>query len=121
VQEVASSRSAGANADTDGGGASRAGRRWWRAVLDGVIIAAGLTMLIWGIVALAHPAVSCRGVRMAPGDVCHKSSYTAERTDTVQTYEQRRRAVAQSRPTVIALGATMTAFGTVMVYRRFRQ
>lgn len=117
MHEVVNSRSVGSD-DRD---ESPTGRRWWRAAADGVIVAAGLLMLIWGIVALAHPTVTCRGVQMAPGDVCRKSSYTSERTDTVQSYEQRRRAVAQSRPTVIALGATMTVFGAGMTYRRFHR
>jgi len=106
----------------DGGSGGPHARRpglWWRAGLDILVVLAGLALLIWGVVVLADPSVTCRGVEMAPGDLCHKSSYTSLRTDTVQSYEQRRHAVAQSRPTVIVLGAVTTAFGAVMVYRRF--
>ncbi|QCV95419.1 hypothetical protein [Acidipropionibacterium acidipropionici] len=93
----------------------------WRSALDWVLVAAGLAMLWWGIVGMGSPTVSCRGAVMAPGDVCHKSSYTSVRTDTVQTYEQRRRAVAQSRPTVIVLGGVTLAFGVTMVVSRARR
>lgn len=93
----------------------------WRSVLDWVLVAAGVAMLWWGMAGMANPTVSCRGAVMAPGDVCYKSSYTSLRTDTVQSYEQRRRAVAQSRPTVIGLGAVTLAFGVTMVVSRARR
>ena len=54
---------------------------------------------------------------MHPGDTCHKATYTATRTDTVQTYEQRRQSIAQSRPTVTGLGVAVTAFGVVMSWQ----
>lgn len=93
----------------------------WKRALDWIVVAAGLVMLWWGIFGMASPTLTCRGQVMGPGDVCHKSSYTAVRTDTVQTYDQRRRAVSQSRPTVIGLGAVTLAFGAGMVISRSRQ
>ncbi|AXE39257.1 hypothetical protein JS278_02105 [Acidipropionibacterium virtanenii] len=99
----------------------RYGTAWsWRSALDWVIVAVGLVLLWWGIIGMASPTVSCRGAVMAPGDVCHKSSYTSVRTGTVQTYDQRRRAVAQSRPTVIVLGGVTFAFGLGMTVSRSR-
>ncbi|BCY25625.1 hypothetical protein KB1_16150 [Cutibacterium modestum] len=47
---------------------------------------------------------------MHPGDTCHKATYTATYTDTVQTYEQRHRSIAQSRPTVIWVGSRVDSF-----------
>jgi hypothetical protein len=38
----------------------------------------------------------------------------------VQTYEQRRRSIAQSRPTVIGLGIALTVFGAVMTWQTVR-
>ena len=57
---------------------------------------------------------------MHPGDTCHKATYTATHPDTVQTYEQRRRSIAQSRPTVIGLGIALTVFGAVMTWQTVR-
>lgn len=91
-----------------------------RLVLDVVVAAAGVTLLVWGIMVMASPTVSCRGVEMHPGDTCHKATYTATHTDTVQTYEQRRRSIAQSRPTVIGLGIALTVFGAVMTWQTVR-
>ncbi|MDN6480984.1 hypothetical protein [Acidipropionibacterium jensenii] len=101
--------------------AADGGRSWWRVCLDAAVVAVGVVILVWGTVVLTHPTLTCRGVEMGPGDVCHKSSYTSLRTDTVQSYEQRRRAVAQSRPTVIVLGAVVTVFGAGMLTRRLRR
>ncbi|ESK60172.1 hypothetical protein PAJL_772 [Cutibacterium acnes HL042PA3] len=89
-------------------------------VLDIVVAAAGVTLLVWGIMVMASPTISCRGVEMHPGDTCHKATYTATHTDTVQTYEQRRRSIAQSRPTVIGLGIALTVFGAVMTWQTVR-
>lgn len=91
-----------------------------RLVLDVVVAAAGVALLVWGIMVMASPTVSCRGVEMHPGDTCHKATYTATHTDTVQTYEQRRRSIAQSRPTVIGLGIALIAFGAVMTWQTVR-
>ena len=89
----------------------------WRMALDIVTVMAGIALLVWGIVVMASPTISCRGVEMHPGDTCHKATYTATRTDTVQTYEQRRQSIAQSRPTVTGLGVAVTAFGVVMSWQ----
>ncbi|WP_229771640.1 hypothetical protein [Cutibacterium porci] len=91
-----------------------------RLVLDVIVVIAGVALLVWGIVVMASPTISCRGVEMHPGDTCHKATYTATHTDTVQTYEQRRRSVAQSRPTVIGLGAALTVFGAVLSWQTVR-
>ena len=91
-----------------------------RLVFDVVVVSAGVALLLWGIVVMASPTISCRGVEMHPGDTCHKATYTSTRTDTVQTYEQRRRSIAQSRPTVIGLGIALTVFGAVMSWQTVR-
>lgn len=88
-----------------------------RMVLDVVVVVAGVALLVWGIVGMASPTITCRGAEMHPGDTCFKATYTATRSNTVQTYEQRRRSIAQSRPTVIGLGAALTAFGAVMSWQ----
>lgn len=37
-----------------------------RLVLDVVVAAAGVALLVWGIMVMASPTVSCRGVEMHP-------------------------------------------------------
>ena len=98
----------------------RASHSTLRMALDIVTVMAGIALLVWGIVVMASPAISCRGVEMHPGDTCHKATYTATRTDTVQTYEQRRQSIAQSRPTVTGLGVAVTVFGVVMSWQTVR-
>ena len=39
--------------------------------LDIVTVMAGIALLVWGIVVMASPTISCRGVEMHPGDTCH--------------------------------------------------
>ena len=95
----------------------RASHSKLRLALDVAVVVAGVALLVWGIVEMAAPTISCRGVKMHPGDTCHKATYTATYTDTVQTYEQRHRSIAQSRPTVIGLGAVLTVFGAVMSWQ----
>lgn len=95
-------------------------RRVLRLVTDVLVTVVGLVLLWWGVVVMGSPTISCRGVEMGPGDVCHKSTFTATHTDTVQTYEQRRRAVAQSRPTVIGLGAATASFGVALTAATLR-
>ncbi|WP_130865008.1 hypothetical protein [Acidipropionibacterium timonense] len=92
-----------------------------RLLLDLLLAAAGVALVLWGIIAMADPSISCRGVTMGPGDVCHKSSFTATNTSTTQTYEQRRRAVAQSRPVVIGLGVVAAGYGGAMAAARVRR
>lgn len=91
-----------------------------RIALDVVATVAGVVLLVWGLVVMANPTITCRGVVMHPGDTCFKATYTSTRSDIVQSYEQRRRAVAQSRPTVIGLGAALTLFGVGMSWATVR-
>ncbi|WCC80529.1 hypothetical protein O6R08_03200 [Cutibacterium equinum] len=103
--------------DQDAAPTRRASHPSWALALDVVVVVAGVALLVWGLVVMASPTISCRGVEMHPGDTCHKATYTATRTDTVQSYEQRRHSIAQSRPTVIGLGLAVTAFGVVMSWQ----
>lgn len=76
---------------------------------------AGLALLAFGIVAAASPQVSCRGVPMQPGDVCHKNDFSQLGSDQVQTYEQRLQAARTSQPVVIGMGAAMLLFGGALL------
>ncbi|MBB1483658.1 hypothetical protein H5392_07255 [Tessaracoccus sp. MC1865] len=74
-------------------------------------IAAGVIIVAWGVSSWVSPTMLCRGVEMGPGDVCHYSSRTDERTSRVQTYEDR---VAEARsqvPFAVATGLGMAVFG----------
>ena len=55
----------------------------WSFVVLGIIVTA------WGVWSWVSPDVTCRGVVMEPGDVCHYASPTSTTTDRIQTYEER--------------------------------
>lgn len=89
----------------------------WRRGAHLALALAGLAVLVYGLLAVANPTVTCRGVEMHPGDVCHKNDFSALGTDEVQTYEQRLHSARLSQPVVVAMGAAMAGFGAVL-YRR---
>ncbi len=82
---------------------------------------AGLAVLVFGIVSAANPSVSCRGVEMRPGDVCHKNDFSALDTDQVQSYEQRLHSARSSQPVVIGMGAATLAFGALLLVQDVRR
>lgn len=91
--------------------------RPWQRWLNSAILALGLGIALWGLLWLANGKVSCRGVEMHPGDVCTKSSFTDLSSTETQTYEQRRRSMRQSQPTVIGSGLAVAAFGGWLLWR----
>lgn len=90
---------------------------WWH----GALVAAGLAVIVVGFLVVGRGPVTCRGVEMAPGDVCVKSSFTELNSDATQTYEQRRAAAIASRPSVIGAGVAVAAFGGVLVASELRR
>lgn len=82
---------------------------------------AALALTCWGMVQYLHPTTQCRGVAMGPGDVCYQSTYTEERSDVTQTYEQRVAIVRQQTPFVVGVGAVATVFGVVLLVRSGKQ
>lgn len=67
---------------------------------------AGVAVVVWALANALSPSISCRGVPMAPGDVCRNAEGTR-----VQTYEERRDAVAFSTPVMVGVGAVVAVFG----------
>ncbi|GAA1387933.1 hypothetical protein [Luteococcus peritonei] len=82
---------------------------------------AGLALLVLGVVRVASPDVSCRGVEMHPGDVCHKNGFGQMGTDEVQSYEQRLHSARISQPVVIGTGALVLAFGGALLVQDLRR
>lgn len=92
-------------------------RHTWQRVLNLALVVVGVLVVVYGTVFMGRGAVTCRGVEMHPGDVCHKSSQSELQTATAQTYEQRRAAAVAQRPTVIVGGLVLAGFGAFL-YRR---
>ena len=80
-----------------------------------LLLLAGLAVAVYGLWMLADPQVTCRGVEMGPGDVCHKNDFSQLGSDQVQTYEQRLQAARTSQPVVIGMGAAMLLFGGALL------
>lgn len=78
-------------------------RHWALIVFGALIFAFPLT------VGAAMP-ISCRGVTMAPGDICAKAGGQG-----VQTYEQRFNDRAHAAPVIMVTGALVVAFGGVLL------
>lgn len=89
----------------------------WRRAAHLALVLVGLALAVYGLVRVAHPDVSCRGVEMRPGDVCHKNDFGALGTDKTQSYEQRVAAARSSAPVVVGMGVVVGAFGFAL-YRR---
>lgn len=85
------------------------------------LVIAGLLVIGYGVGFAGRPDITCRGVPMGPGDVCHKSSFTARSTDTVQTYEQRLAAARASQPIIIGMGVLVAAFGSALLVPQMRR
>ena len=90
----------------------------WRRALHWALVVIGVATVIYGAVWMSRGAVTCRGVEMAPGDVCHRNSYTELNTDQTQSYAQRKAAMRQSQPTVIGAGAVLALFGVMLLRRQ---
>lgn len=82
-----------------------------------VLILVGLAVAGFGLWRTAHPDITCRGVQMHPGEVCHKNDFSSIGSNKTQSYEQRVHAAHQSQPVVALIGLGMAAFGGVL----FRQ
>lgn len=92
-------------------------RSTWRRWLNIALVVVGLAVVFYGLVLQGKGAETCRGVEMAPGDVCHKSSYTELHTAETQTYEQRRDAALAQRPVVVVSGLVIAGFGAFLFRR----
>lgn len=92
----------------------------WRRWAHLALTLAGLAVIVYGAIAVANPRVTCRGVEMQPGDVCHKNDFGALGTEEVQSYEQRLHAARISQPVVIGTGAAMALFGFTLFRRETR-
>ncbi|HYP46770.1 MAG TPA: hypothetical protein VEQ66_16410 [Propionibacteriaceae bacterium] len=75
-----------------------------------VLICVGLAILLYPLTVGANPTISCRGVRLQPGQSCAKADSSA-----AQTYEQRRRTAVAARPVIIGVGLLVAVFGAVLL------
>lgn len=80
-----------------------------------LLLLAGLAVAVYGLWMLADPQVTCRGVEMGPGDVCHKNDFGAMGTDEVQSYEQRLHAARLSQPVVVGTGLVVAGFAGMLL------
>ena len=80
----------------------------WAFILGGLLVA------LWGVLSWVAPTATCRGEVMAPGDVCHYSSYTDEETSRTESYEQRVATARGSAPVVVVLGLAAAGFGAAV-------
>ena len=78
------------------------GRIWAHVALAVV----GVAVVVWALLNALDPTIDCRGVPMAPGDVCHNAEGTK-----VQTYDDRLEALQHSAPVMLGTGAVIAAFG----------
>ncbi|MEL4504199.1 hypothetical protein AAEX63_03810 [Luteococcus sp. H138] len=92
-------------------------RQPWRRWAHLALALAGLAVVVYGLVSVANPSITCRGVQMQPGDVCHKNDFSRLGTQQVQTYEERLHSARISQPVVVATGAAVALFGLAL-YRR---
>lgn len=81
-------------------------RRRWAHLLLGL---AGLVAIGWAVVWGANPAVTCRDVVMAPGDIC-----THAGDEKTQTYEDRLAAAQSARPVMGAAGVLIVGFAAYL-------
>ncbi|WP_394274843.1 hypothetical protein [Luteococcus sp.] len=79
------------------------------------LLVAGLAVALYGLWGLSNLQVTCRGVEMGPGDVCHKNDFSVMGTEEVQSYEDRLRALRLSQPVVIGTGLVVAGFATVLL------
>jgi len=89
-------------------------RRFWGHVALAVV---GTLAVVWALTLGASPSIECRGVPMAPGDVCSNAEGTR-----VQTYDERMDAAQAARPVIGGVGGLVAAFGVgLAVGERRRQ
>lgn len=81
-----------------------------------LVVLLGLVVLAYPLTVGADPEISCRGVRMGPGDVCTKSDGSGQ-----QTYEQRRRDHRNARPVIAVGGLLVAGFGVVLLRSELRR
>ncbi|MGA4507052.1 hypothetical protein ACQB6R_04960 [Propionibacteriaceae bacterium G1746] len=89
----------------------------WQQALNLALVVVGVLVIAYAGLVMGRGAVTCRGVEMAPGDVCHKSSYTQLQTAQTQTYEQRLEATRSQRP-IVAIGGVLVAGFGLFLFRR---
>lgn len=78
-------------------------RRLWAHIALAVV---GVAVVVWALATGLSPRIECRGVPMAPGDVCHNAEGTK-----VQTYDERLEALQHSTPVMVGTGLVIAAFG----------
>jgi len=88
-------------------------RRFWAHVALAVV---GVAVVVWALLTWFNPTIECRGVRMAPGDVCHNAEGTK-----VQTYDDRLDALRLSTPVMVGTGVVVAGFGAALAVADWRR
>lgn len=88
-------------------------RRIWAHVALALV---GVAVVIWAVATGLNPRIDCRGVPMAPGDICHNAEGTK-----VQTYDERLAALRHSTPVMVGTGAVIAAFGGGLAWAERRR
>jgi len=89
-------------------------RRAWLA--HALVVLVGILVLAYPFTVGAAPELTCRGVRMQPGDTCPKADSSG-----TQTYEQRARDARNARPVIAVGGALVAGFGAVLLVGELRR
>lgn len=74
-----------------------------------LLAVAGLLVALYPLTLGAHPAVTCRGVELSPGQSCTKADGSA-----AQSYEARAADARNAAPVIIGVGLLVAAFGTAL-------
>lgn len=81
----------------------------WRQAGHVILVALGLSAVIWAVAFAGSQTLWCREQVLRPGQVCANAEGTK-----VQTYEERLRATQLSRPIVAVAGLATAAFGVAL-------
>ncbi|MBA3529107.1 MAG: hypothetical protein H0T91_07355 [Propionibacteriaceae bacterium] len=74
------------------------------------VIVVGVLTFLYPLTIGATPNLTCRGVRMQPGDRCAKADNSG-----VQTYEQRAATADSAKPVIVGVGLLIAGFGAVLL------
>lgn len=81
-----------------------------------LLAVAGLLVALYPLTLGAHPAVTCRGVELSPGQSCPKADGSA-----AQSYEARAADARNAAPVIIGVGLLVAAFGAGLLVSDVRK
>lgn len=81
-----------------------------------LLAVAGLLVALYPVTVGAHPAVTCRGVELSPGQSCAKADGSA-----AQSYEARAADARNAAPIIVGVGLLVAAFGAGLLVSDVRR